>query len=52
MVMSVAGDRFCGLDSLQYASCQGRIVLEKSLDRASLGMNSNFHVVNFLWSFS
>ena len=32
----VAGEDFCGLDSLQYPSCQGRIVLKKSLDRTLL----------------
>ena len=35
----VPGEDFCGLDFLQYTSCQVRIVLEKSLDRTSLGMN-------------
>src|SRR5208337_2116741 len=46
----VAGEHFSGLDSLQYAKCQGQIVLEKSLDRTSASMNSNFHMVHFLLS--
>ena len=33
---NVGGEHFCRLDSLQYPSDQGRIVLNKSLDRTSL----------------
>lgn len=44
----VATEDASGLDSLQYTSRQGRIVLEKSLDRPSASMNSNFHVVHFM----
>jgi hypothetical protein len=28
----ISGEHFCGLDFLQYPRCQGRTVLEKSLD--------------------
>src|SRR5271165_601849 len=49
---ALAGEDASGLDSLQYPSRQGRIVLEKSLDRPSASMNSNFHVLSFLWPFS